>query len=157
MRLSEGEGEMKYAGEIEGAEWNRIIQNKQQNVIKFMMKLSVPVGRMNERKRGFKYPRARRESKQMKITKTKSSRAMAGLLLVGSPPNIETLQNPTLVYFQKVRRQCYINNNFCFSQGRSQGGGREEIPPRNRKKLLQKNGVISEGSIFSNKFSKKIK
>ena len=39
------------------------------------------------------------------------------------------------------------------SQGRSQGG-RGKSPPPKPKKLLEKNGVTSEGSIFSNKFPK---
>ena len=40
-------------------------------------------------------------------------------------------------------------------QGRSQGKGGNSSPKP--KKLLEKNSVISEGSIFSNKFSQKIK
>ena len=42
-------------------------------------------------------------------------------------------------------------------QGRSQGGEGGKFAPPKPKKWLQKNGVISEGSIFSNKFQKKNK
>ena len=43
------------------------------------------------------------------------------------------------------------------NQGRSQGERGKNSPLPKQKKLLQKNGVISESSIFSNKFSKKNK
>ena len=52
--------------------------------------------------------------------------------------------------------ESYQTNRFSSVERRSIDGGRGKPPPRNRKKVLLKNGVISEGSIFSNKFSKKI-
>ena len=48
------------------------------------------------------------------------------------------------------------NSNGHGKQGRSQGEG-GEIPPPETEEMLQKNGVISESSIFSNKLSEKIK
>ena len=48
-----------------------------------------------------------------------------------------------------------VSKNNLQSQGRSQGGERGEISPPETEKIVAENGVISEGSIFSNKFSNK--
>ena len=45
-------------------------------------------------------------------------------------------------------------NGTAYGQGRSQGGKGGKFPPPETEKLFRKNAVISEGSIFSNKFSK---
>ena len=69
---------------------------------------------------------------------------------------VAKLSGPWHINLRKIRL-CKLMRvlNGCH-QGRSQGE-RGEIPPPKPKKLLQKNGVISESSIFSNKFSKKNK
>ena len=62
---------------------------------------------------------------------------------------VDLLKN--LIFIFPKRNQTIDFSKRIRGVARGEGGGKS---PRNRKKLLQKNDVIYEGSIFSNNFSK---
>ena len=72
------------------------------------------------------------------------------IVFINQKSSYQSEQTSQILYLYKLKCKCKIIEVQCVGDYQGKGG---KSPPK-PKKLLSKNGVISEDSIFSNKFSK---